>query len=240
MRGIIALDEARSQIFGGGTKKSEMRSFAAGLAVLLAARTTHAQLHWDASAQAGVSRRVLADTPGSDASLGPMGQLTGHVALLPLVHVGGYAGLERSPLADAGRTIGFGGARVKGTIPGLRGPLHAWIFAGFGYALAYGESRATTVRVPTATGGTEPRSGRIEGASGSFFEVPFGLGGSYTFFKPWAVCIELGARASFGHTGALYEGPPLTLDGGGIGQRAAPDGLDRFGIGLTIGILLGR
>jgi hypothetical protein len=216
-----------------------MRFRAPALAAFLFAADARAQLHWDASAQAGVSRRVLARAPGAAASFGPAGQLAAHVALLPFVHVGAYVGLEHSPVGESSRNIGFAGTRAKGMIPGLSGPVRAWIFAGFGYALAYGTSRGATVLVPNEMGGTEPRSGRIEGASGGFFEVPFGFGASYTFFKPWAIAVELGARVGLAHSGALYDGPPLTLDAG-LPQRTAPDGLDRFGLGLLVGILYDR
>jgi hypothetical protein len=194
-----------------------MRFGAPLLAALFFATEARAQLHWDASAQAGVSRRFLAQSvSGEDPSFGPVGQLAGHVALLPLVRAGAYAGVERSPLGSSGRNIGFAGARAKGIIPGLQGPVRAWVFAGVGYARAYGESRI---------GGTQPRLAPIPGAWGGFLEVPFGLGASYTFFKPWAIVVELGARVGVAHGGALYDGP---------------DGLDRFGLGLLVGILYDR
>jgi hypothetical protein len=220
--------------------KSAMRFRAPALAAFLFfASDADAQLHWDASAQAGISRRVLARAPGDDASFGPIGQLAAHVALVPFVHLGAYAGVEHSTVGESSRNIGFAGARAKGMIPGLQGAVRAWLFAGVGYALAYGTSRRTTVLVPNGMGGTEPRSGRIEGASGGFIEVPFGIGASYTFFKPWALAIELGARVGVAHSGALYDGPTLTLDSG-LPQRSAPDGLDRFGLGLVLGILYDR
>jgi hypothetical protein len=200
-----------------------------------------AQLHWDASAQVGVMKRFLTNRPSGagDAGFGPIAQLTGHVALLPLVHVGGYFGHDLSPMAGDGgtRNITFGGLRAKGSLPFVRGSVRAWIFAGFGYAGVYQQSFDGTFAIPTGIGTTERRPGRVEGAGGGFFDVPFGIGASYKLFKPWELCAELGARVGFGHSGSVYEspGPQLTIPGL-AGQNAAPAGLDRVALGLTVGV----
>lgn len=80
---------------------------------------------------------------------------------------------------------------------------------------------------------------RVEGAGGSFFEVPFGLGASYKLYKPWELCAELGARVGFGHTGSVYKdpGPQVTVPDF-AGQNASPAGVDRFALGLTVGVLI--
>jgi hypothetical protein len=223
----------RLTLFGGGV-----------LAVSLSFSTpASAQLHWDVSAQAGVMKRFLvARPPGSDTNVGfgPTAQLMGHVALLPLVHVGGYFGHDISPLPGDGaaRNITFGGVRAKGMLPWIRGSMRAWIFAGFGYSGVYSQSYNTTFSIPNGAGVIERRPVRVEGAGGSFFEVPFGIGASYKLYKPWELCAELGARVGFGHTGSVYEepGPQVSVESF-AGQNAAPAGLDRFGIGLTLGVL---
>lgn len=211
----------------------------AALSVGLTCGEANAQLHWDASAHVGVTKRVLADRPpsGDDAGFGPTAQLTGHVALLPLVHVGGYFGHDISPVSEATRNITFGGARVKGLLPFVPKPFRAWLFVGFGYAGVYQQSYKSTFARPDPLGGTTPTPGRVEGAGGSFFDVPLGLGASYRFRKPWELSAELGARFGFGHTGSVYEapGPQLTLPGD-AGQNVVPAGLDRFALGLTVGI----
>lgn len=202
-----------------------------------------AQLHWDASAQVGAMKRFLASRPPGtdDASIGPTAQLAGHVALLPLVHVGGYAGMDISPMpADvAARNVFFGGLRAKGMLPWIRGSFRAWIFAGFGYSAAYAPSYSTTFTVPTASGDSERRRVNVEGGGGTFFEVPFGIGASYKLFSPWELCAELGARAGFGHSGTIYDppGPGVRVENF-ASQRASPAGLDRFALGLTVGVLL--
>lgn len=218
-------------------------ALAVGVAAGLGSRESSAQLHWDASAQVGVMKRFLAARPSgsSDVGLGPTGQLTGHVALIPLVHVGGYFGYDRSPFSGEGsaRSVTFGGVRAKGMLPWVRGAVRAWIFAGFGYAGVYSQSSWTTLSVPTGEGGVERRRGRVEGAGGSFFDVPFGLGVSYKVRRPWEVCAELAARVGFGHTGSVYEepGPQVTVPDY-LGQNATPAGIDRFALGLTVGVML--
>jgi hypothetical protein len=210
---------------------------------LLLTKESRAQLHWDASAQLGVMKRFLADRPNGvdDAGFGPTGQLTGHLALLPLVHVGGYFGHDISPLSGdaSARNITFGGLRVKGIVPGIRGPIRAWIFAGFGYAGVYSPSFETTFVFQDELMTPERRSVRVEGSGGSFFDVPFGIGASYKLFKPWELCAELGARFGFGHTGSVYEanGRRVTVPNSPP-QNAISAGLDRFALGLTLGVLV--
>src|SRR3954449_10750703 len=88
---------------------------AAGL--LLAAKPAHAQLHWDASAQVGIMKRVLVNRPsgGEDAGFGPQGLLAAHVALFPLIRLGGYFGHDISPMGGelSARDLTWGGLRAK-------------------------------------------------------------------------------------------------------------------------------
>lgn len=216
---------------------------AVALVVGLASRGAGAQLHWDASAQIGAMKRVLAQRHrgADDAGFGPTGQLTGHLALLPLIHVGGYFGHDISPMPNdaSARQITFGGARVKGVLPWLRGSTRTWVFAGFGYAGVYAPSYATTFALAKSDGTTERQPVRVAGAGGGFFEVPFGIGASYRLFKPWELCAELGGRVGFGHSGSVYEPPgPGVAVPGGASQRVAPAGLDRFAVGLTVGVMI--
>jgi hypothetical protein len=188
-------------------------------------------------------KRFLADRPAGtdDVGFGPAGQLTGHLALLPLVHLGGYFGHDISPLPGDGssRHITFGGARVKGMLPWVRGSARAWIFAGFGYAGVYSPSYDTVFSFADGEGNVTRRPVRVQGAGGGFFEVPFGIGASYKLRKPWELCAELGARMGFGHGGSVYDlpGPRVRADGF-PGQNALPAGLDRFALGLTLGVMI--
>lgn len=224
-------------------KARGLAAAAVALATIAWSPRSEAQLHWDASAQLGGMKRFFASTPpgGESPGIGVAGQLTAHVALLPLVHVGGYLGHDISPLAGraAARDITFGGLRAKGVLP-LGGAVRTWVFAGFGYSGVYARSYGTSIAYVTPDGPVQ-REARVEGSGGGFFEVPFGIGASYKLRKPWELCAELGARAGFGHSGSTYEdpGPQLTVPGE-PGQNATPAGLDRFAIGLTVGIMLDR
>lgn len=217
------------------------------LAALLGARTSHAQLHWDASAQGGVMKRNLVNRPsgGHDAGFGPAFQLTGHVALFPLVRVGGYLGHDISPMSGdvSARDLTWGGVRAKLMSPWPRGALRAWLFLGFGYTGVYARSSATTLTFPGPPGTTPLREAAfVQGAGGGFFEVPFGLGASYNFRKPFAVCAELGMRPGFGHSGSVYGAPGPGVKSADPARRpdgnAPPAGIDRFAIGLTVGVLI--
>ena len=215
-----------------------------GFAAALVPRTAHAQLHWDASAQVGIMKRVLSDRPsgGEDAGFGPAGQLSGHLALLPLVRVGAYFGHDISPLGGdaSARDITWGGLRAKIMSPFPRGALRAWVFVGFGYAGVYQRSTSAVRNFPGPPGNIVIRSDAVvEGAGGSYFEVPYGIGASYNIRKPWALCAELGMRSGFGHSGSVYEPPgPQVSSAGRANSNALPAGKDTFGIGLTVGVLV--
>jgi hypothetical protein len=162
--------------------------------------------------------------------VGAVALLTGHVALLPLLRVGGYVSQELSPMSGAtsARDLTSLGLRAKLLSPWPRGATRAWLFVGLGYAAAYGRST-------TAPG----RDATVEGARGGFVDVPFGMGGSLRLRKPWELCAELGLRAGLGHTGSLYDAPGPTLSAVGQPDRnAAPSGRETFGIGVTVGVLL--
>jgi len=216
-------------------------------ASLLVARSAHAQLHWDASAQAGVMKRNLVNRPsgGHDAGFGPVGQLAGHVALFPLVRVGAYFGQDLSPIGGDGsaRDLTWGGARAKLMSPWPRGAFRAWLFLGFGYSGVYARSTAGLRTFPGPPGAPPVREAAVvQGAGGGFFEVPFGLGASYNFRKPFAVCAELGMRAGFGHSGSAYGPPGPEVKSAAAVPRpdgnALPAGTDRFAIGLSVGVLI--
>ena len=223
------------------------QKFAAGLAgalavsVVLSVRPAHAQVHADLSAQAGLMKRFFTSAAGGQPAFGPTAQLTGHVALLPFVQVGGYFGHDISPLPGvaAARDVTFGGLRLRTGIPLPGAQVRTWIFVGFGYAGVYSRSYSTTLAVPDGLGGTTPQRGTVEGAGGGFFDLPFGVGASYKLRKPWELCAELGMRVGFGHSGSVYEspGPQVNLPGN-TGQNVAPAGTDRLALGLTIGVLV--
>jgi len=160
------------------------------LCALLATRDTAAQVHWDVSLAAGGTKRFLTDRPAGtkDSFVGPSAQLAAHLALLPLVHVGGYLGGELSPVSHAGtRTLGSGGLHVKGLIPFFPRSMRGWIYTGFGY-----------------TRMSQQENPPVPGRGGGFLEVPFGFGASYKLRKPWSVFAELGGKVGVAHSGSAY------------------------------------
>jgi hypothetical protein len=211
----------------------------AAVAGVLAGPHARAQLHWDASAQAGVMKRFLGSRAagGSDAGFGPVGELHGHVAILPLVRVGAYVSHDISP--QPGDTtalqITSAGARVKISSPLPLDPWRVWAFVGIGYAGVYGPSFRTPIDVAGA---------RVDalgtGAGGGFFEVPFGVGASYKLRRPWHLTAELSGRGGFGFAGSVFD----TQNGRAGFAEGQPQlllsnpGTPSFALALMFGILL--
>lgn len=202
-------------------------------------RPASAQLHWDASVQAGAMKRFVVErAPGTDdVGIGPTAQIAAHVALLPLVHAGVYVGHDISPLPDpaSARNITFMGIRAKVAVP-MSGDLRAYGFAGFGLALVT-QQAFELKNFPYRSG---KKDAQVESAGGNFFEVPFGLGVSYKLRKPWELCAELGARVGFAHAGSVYDelrGAQVKAPGE-VDQNVTSAGIDRFAVGLTVGVML--
>lgn len=214
------------------------------VATLLFTTAARAQLHWDASAQAGVEKRFLGARPpgGKDAGFGPALQLAGHLAFLPLVRLGAYVGHDISPLGgdSSARDLTWAGARVKVMSPWPRGSMRLWLFFGFGYDGVYQRSTSAPRNFPGPTSMPVVRDDAVvHGAGGGFFEVPYGIGASYKLRKPWELSAELGARSGFGFIGSAYEAPgPRVSSAGRPDSNALPAGNDRFGISLTVGVLV--
>ncbi len=155
------------------------------LLVATAPPPAHAQVHWDASAHAGGLKRWLANRPDGapDATFGAQAQLAAHVALLPLVRVGGYGTFDVTRAGDVTRFVYGGGPRAKIYAPLGPGSPRLWLFAGLG-----------VLGVSTSTA-----------AGGRFFEVPIGLGGSRKVWGPYSLMAELGVRIGVAHAGSLYD-----------------------------------
>ena len=173
-------------------------------------------VHWDVSLQAGVMQRWTdRNTPSVHPLPGPSGQLAAHVALLPLVHVGGYFGADVSPYEGGGlRNFEYGGLHTKVVLPFLPKSMRLWVTLGFGVGRRYESS----FRAANGSG-TQRFFGPDEAA---FLEVPLGVGASYKFWPGWSVFGELGGRV---------------LMAGSSGDATSDD---RFGVGLSIGIILDR
>lgn len=219
---------------------------------LLVTRTASAQLHWDLGAQVGVNKRFLGETRNvsspTEGGFGPMAQLQGHVALLPLVRVGGYLGYEISPLTGdpAARDMFGGGLRVKIMSPWPRGDVRLWLFLGFGYQAVHARSYRTTS--PSLQPSVTPYYElSVDGSGGHYWELPVGIGVSYKLRKPYQLFAELGARVGFSGQGTTYEGfsaaridnlPPGTVLPPGARVGVLPSGDDRFSLGLSLGVMI--
>lgn len=213
--------------------------FAVTLALTTLTSPARAQLHWDASAQAGVTKRVLSNRiPGvGDAGFGPAAELHGHVAILPLLRVGAYVGHDISPQPGDVRALQITsfGLRAKVSSPLPLDPWRVWAFVGFGYAGAYGPSFHTSIDAAPVKA-----TALATGAGGGFFELPFGVGGSYKLRRPWHLTAELSGRATFGYAGSLFdvnngragfaEGQPQLL--------LSNPGTPAFLLGLMVGVML--
>lgn len=211
----------------------------AALLALAAPRAADAQeIHWDAALHGGIARRALSSTPpgkASDATFGPAFELHGHLALLPLVRVGAYVSYDVSPIGGAdlpARHFRGGGARVKVTSPWPRGDLRVWAFTGLGYQGVYAPSVHLRLASPT-TGAVEDTF--VDGATGSLFEVPLGIGAAYRLAKPWSLACEIGARFGFAFDGDAY-GSRVGVRQSGARIELGSPGNDSFALFATIGL----
>ena len=207
--------------------------------LVLMPRTARAQVHWDVGAELGIMKRVLTSrTPeASDPGLGPTGEIHAHVALLPLVRVGAYLGHDISPQKDTtARQITSFGARVKLNSPWPRDAWHAWVFTGFGYAAVYGPSYVRNVA--TSPVATTRENFLVDGAGGSYFEIPIGIGVGYKIRKPLEITAELAGKLGLGFSGSLYDLGPGRVGRSPTQNQLSFDnpGNDSFGLGLLVGV----
>jgi hypothetical protein len=208
------------------------------LVALLVAPAARAQVHWDVGAQAGVIKRFTTGGANGapDPGFGPVVQLQGHLALVPMVRIGLYAAADVSPASGVGaRTFYEGGLHLKVTPPLLSAPWRAWAFAGFGYAYTYAASFHAPVALPTST--TNVLFG---GTYGGMLDVPLGLGLGYKPARagvPWLVFAELGGRLGVGFYGPMYDDGAAGTAGGVV--TVAPFlGKDSFALTLSVGLSL--
>ncbi len=153
-----------------------IRFTSAFLALAAATSSARAQVRYDLGALASFQQRFVAE--------GGALTLDGHVAVFPLLRVGGWVTGEVSKPVDSRplRELGSFGLRVKIVPPWPRGAWRVWLASGFGY----------TGVVTDGAGG------------GGFFEVPIVLGASYRIRKPVVFLMELGPRLGFAFWGSYY------------------------------------
>jgi hypothetical protein len=154
-------------------------------------------------------QRFLSGRPAgsSGADPGPMFELSGRVAVLPLLRAGAYVSFDLGPIGGEGErevlSAGFSGRLFS---PWPRGAWRAWLALGLGYDAA---------RAPAFAG--------VPATSGGFFEVPLGIGGSLRSSSSFELIGEAGARIGFGFSGSEY-------------NREPPAGNDTFGVFLVLGV----
>jgi hypothetical protein len=204
---------------------------------IFATRPAHAQ-HFDASFNAGVSKRILSGGSLSG-STGPIVGLAGDVALMPLIRVGAYVDEEMAfdgePKAPF---ITSFGARVKFLPPLGNEKLRAWIFVGFGYAFLSAPGYHESLPLPSGSGTQVSQDATTPASGGTFIEIPFGVGGSYQLRAPWVLLAELSGRAGLNSSGNYFD-----PTGRNAFQTSAPTnniglitGNESFAIILTVGI----
>jgi len=155
------------------------------LCLFLLPRMGEAQVHYDVGVLGSFQQRFLIDAPKEALAEGGGLTLDGHVAVFPLLRVGGWVTGEASKVLDGSdvRGIFSGGLRVKIVSPWPRGSWRMWLATGFGY-----DGLVT------------------KDAGGGFFEVPAIFGGSYRIRKPIVFLMELQTRVGFGFWGSYYDG----------------------------------
>ncbi|HEY2365812.1 MAG TPA: hypothetical protein VGH87_05470, partial [Polyangiaceae bacterium] len=120
-----------------------MHRINAFLAATTCASIAHAQVHYDVGVLGSFQQRFLVDAPKEALAEGGGLTIDGHVAVFPLLRIGGWVTGEASKVLDASpsppesektpRGIFSGGLRVKIVSPWPRGAWRMWLATGFGY-----------------------------------------------------------------------------------------------------------
>jgi hypothetical protein len=220
---------------------------AAAAAVALAAteRPAHADTNFDLAFQTGVAKRFFSNPDGAaglSGSVGPVLMVQADVALVPLVRVGAYVSQEMQFDGEPSAPfITSAGARVKLTPPLAMDKLRFWVFAGFGFAGLAAPSYHQQLPYP----GQGPQTGQavladstIPAQTGSFFEVPFGLGLSYKLRAPWTLLGELSGHAAFDSGGPYFDptGRAAYETGGNHTPAGITIGSESFALFVTAGV----
>jgi hypothetical protein len=223
--------------------KSTFFAFVTVALVLLSApRAAEAQVHWDASLQAGGSGRIFSNG-GLPGSIGPVVGVEGDVALIPLLRLGIYGDYEYADTTEPkfSSVVSFGG-RLKLMLPGNRNNVHWWLFTGIG-AVVW-EAPAYTTPDPTSSTGFTTATA----TNGYFAEIPLGIGMGWRVRRPWEVVAELQGRFGFDMNGNYFGQDPSYTDADGTspgpcrptatagGAPCIATGTDVFAVMLTVGI----
>jgi hypothetical protein len=174
-------------------------------AVGLISHAASAQVNTDVGANTGLGIRLRTGTPKPVAAIAGI-DVRGHVALVPLVRVGVYAGLEGTlPNGSEDRLYYAFGLDAKVASPWTPAPWHTWAFVGVGAAYVVATRHA--VAGSSDTGGSGMQSSQADGA---LVELPVGVGAGIRVHSTWAIDAVLSARpaiASFGPESRPSPGP---------------------------------
>jgi len=197
-----------------------------------------AQVNGDLGLSAGASRRFTTGAEAGDPGFGPVFQLQGHLALLPMVRVGLYFAADVSPMPSfGGRQFYVGGLHAKVTPPLLPAPWKLYGFTGFGGGYAHQDSYLGPGAAPV--GSTTPAIVPFSSTDGAIFEVPVGVGLAYRLRAPWEVFVELAGRFGVAFEGSLYD-PNNTAIANQPGASPTPSGpflgQDTVALTLSMGV----
>jgi hypothetical protein len=207
-------------------------------ALVLVATPARAQLRWDVGAEAGGMVRGTYESMGGpgDRGLGPVFELQGHVALVPMVRIGAYFSYDIAPIPTIGtRTFYESGLHMRFTPPLLPAPWRLWAFGGLGAAYVYAASYHETVNSVAP----QPVDVVFSGNGGGMLEVPLGFGLGYRLrglAAPWVIFAELGGRLGVWYWGALYRGDPPYSKASGYALYGSDPGKDSFALSVSLGL----
>ncbi len=223
-----------------------VRFSAAISSLVLAAAVTwdvpaRAQIHWDVGAQGGIINRFVtgSETGAPKPKVGPLVQLTGHLALIPLLRVGLYAATDVTPATGLPARhfyeVGFHG---KFAPPLLGGAWRTWVSLGLGYAYTYAPSYQAQVPI-----GTDPQPSTVtyDTATGGLLDVQPGIGLGYRV-GPLLPFVELGGRFGVAFWGTMYDSSTsqcgTTPTHPDFSVCAPYFGQDSFAVWLSVGLSL--
>jgi hypothetical protein len=206
-----------------------------------------AQVNTDVGLSGGAMKRFTTGAEAGDPGFGPVVQLQGHVAVLPMLRVGLYASWDNSPMSGYGsRNFYEGGLHLKFTPPLLSAPWHTYVYLGFG--AGYVRQEGYSAPGGPLPGGSTPMVA-YSSTDGVILEVPAGLGLAYTLggapggrSRRWDLFFEAGGRFGVAFIGRTYDPFDTALAaepglGNDVGSVSGPFlGQDSFALTLSVGV----
>lgn len=147
---------------------------------------------WDFGARIGAGKRLIDDQPAgvADGNLGPVGELSAHLALIPLLRVGPVLSMELSPVAGQPTRRHYGAGLEARVFAPLPWQVRPFVYVGV---------RGVWVH--------QSASGALGSGSGGYMSIPFGFGVSAPVYPSVRFVMTLGGDGAFAHGGGLYKAP---------------------------------